>query len=59
MEKEEESRLDGLLGLGMKPLCEYTDRELYRFLKNNEEQPSDVLAWVCSEVLRRTWVIGE
>lgn len=36
-----------------KKLCELTDEELNQFLDTNEDQPSYVLACVCSEILRR------
>ena len=36
-----------------KPLKEYTLEELYGFLKNNENITTDILACICSEILRR------
>lgn len=36
-----------------KPLKEYTDEELFEFLKGNEKQTTHVLAGICSEILRR------
>jgi len=36
-----------------KPLKDYTNKELRLFLEDNDNQPSDTLAWICSEILRR------
>lgn len=36
-----------------KPLKKYSDKQLLEFLETNEEQPPNVLACICSEILRR------
>lgn len=36
-----------------KKLNEYSDEELYEFLKNNNSTETCVLACICSEILRR------
>ena len=36
-----------------KPLPEYSDDELNEFLENNSDTDASVLAYICSEILRR------
>lgn len=36
-------------------LSEYTDDELHEIIMNNENIPTDVLACICSETIKRDW----
>jgi hypothetical protein len=38
-----------------KPLKEYSHAELIQFLNKNETQDANVLACICSEILRREY----
>lgn len=41
------------IGIDFKPLAEYEEKELYAILDHNQDIDLNVLAGVCSEILRR------